>query len=165
MGSQDKPFFWSKNPNTMIKTAADKMEDACAYYETGKSLRDCEKMTGVCYKSIHREVKKRGLEKGSLSQLVTDKARVEAQMFTISVPTQNIVEKEALIKQKHILFFNNAAILNVRQAMAEPCTRQADYRSRAETINKGRETVLGRSPEAAVQINNSISLEELLRDL
>lgn len=57
-------------------------------------------------------------------------------------------------KTKHIQFFNNAAITNVRQAMAEACENQNDYRARAETINKGREAVLGKTPDTAIQINN-----------
>jgi hypothetical protein len=46
------------------------------------------------------------------------------------------------------------AIRNVKESMAMPCEHQNDFRARAETINKGREVVLGKAPEVAVQVNN-----------
>jgi hypothetical protein len=58
-------------------------------------------------------------------------------------------------RTKHIQFFTNAAVINVKQAMAEPCEGQMGYRMRAETILKGKETVLGKSPDTAIQINNT----------
>lgn len=60
-------------------------------------------------------------------------------------------------KTKHILFFNNAALQNVKESMEFPCESQQDFRNRAETINKGRETVLGKSPDTAIQINHNES--------
>jgi hypothetical protein len=58
-------------------------------------------------------------------------------------------------RTKHIQFFTHAAVTNVRQARDEPCDGQAGYRMRAETILKGRETVLGKTPDTAIQINNT----------
>lgn len=58
-------------------------------------------------------------------------------------------------RTKHIQFFTHAAITNVREAMSQPCDGQADYQRRADTINKCRETVLGKTPDTAIQINNS----------
>ncbi|MFH2122524.1 MAG: hypothetical protein ABIJ50_03430 [Pseudomonadota bacterium] len=66
-------------------------------------------------------------------------------------------------RTEHILFFNHAAIQNVSEAMATKCENQSDYRVRAETICKGRETVLGKSPDTAVQVNTGGSLADALR--
>jgi hypothetical protein len=63
----------------------------------------------------------------------------------------NIVDE----RTKHIQFFTSAAVINVRKAMEEPCEGQVGYRMRAETILKGKETVLGKSPDTAIQINNT----------
>jgi hypothetical protein len=60
-------------------------------------------------------------------------------------------------RTKHIQFFNNAAIQNVKEAMSAICEGQQDYKARAETINKGREVVLGKTPDTAIQINNNQS--------
>jgi hypothetical protein len=122
-------------------------------------------MTGVNYKTIQREVKKRGVSKGDLSQLVTDKINVDTKLATINTTAQYVIVSEAEKRQKHIEFFNSAAIKNVTEAMQAECEGQQDFKARAETINKGRETVLGKTPEIAVQVNNSISLEDLLKDL
>lgn len=58
-------------------------------------------------------------------------------------------------KTKHIQFFTEAAIVNVREAMQTPCDNQRDFKDRADTISKGKETVLGKQPDTAIQINNN----------
>lgn len=58
-------------------------------------------------------------------------------------------------RTRHAKFFNAAALKNVSQAMASVCDSQNDYRARADTISKGREVVLGKIPDAAIQINNN----------
>jgi hypothetical protein len=164
---------------TMIKTSAQRMEEALASFAAGKSLRECEKLHGTNYKKLEREAKKRVVEKGcvsylidakanlgaELSQIIETQAKIDVEVSQLPLETQKVISKEAALRQKHIEFFNQAALINVKQAMASACTGQQEYRNRAETISKGRETVLGRSPDSAVQINNSISLEELLADL
>ena len=96
--------------------------------------------------------------KQSLTEVFNQKTTLNATELII----HNTLVDE---RTKHIEFFNQAAILNVKETMAEPCADQADYRSRADTICRGRETVFGRSPDVAVQINNKLTLEELLADL
>lgn len=64
-------------------------------------------------------------------------------------------------RTKHIQFFTNAAIKNVEEALKAPCEGQQDFKARAETIIKGKETVLGKQPDTAIQINNgSMSLSD-----
>ena len=60
--------------------------------------------------------------------------------------------------------FNRVAVQNVSEAMATKCENQHDYKSRADTILKGKETVLGKSPETAVQVRSVVKMtrEELL---
>ena len=65
----------------------------------------------------------------------------------------NAVQDVVNDRTKHIVFFNKAAVRNVAEAMATNCETQRDYRLRADTILKGRETVLGKSPDTAVQVN------------
>ena len=60
-------------------------------------------------------------------------------------------------RTKHIQFFTHAAVKNVADAMAETCEGQQDYQRRADTILKGREAVLGKTPDTAIQINNNQS--------
>jgi hypothetical protein len=77
----------------------------------------------------------------------------------------NAVQDVVNDRTKHIIFFNKVAVQNVSEAMATKCENQHDYKSRADTILKGKETVLGKSPETAVQVNvSSKSIEEMTRD-
>ena len=64
---------------------------------------------------------------------------------------QDVVEEHT----KNIMFFNKVAIKNVSEAMATKCENQNDYKARADTILKGKETVLGKVPDTAVQVNVS----------
>jgi hypothetical protein len=38
-------------------------------------------------------------------------------------------------------------------------------KAKAEVVSKCRDSVLGKAPDVAVQVNNSISLEDLLKDV
>jgi len=87
------------------------------------------------------------------------------ELATINPTAKYVIENEADLKRKHIEFFNNAAIQNVTEAMMAGCENQQDFKSRADTILKGKEAVIGKTPDVAVQVNNSLSLEELLKDL
>ena len=59
-------------------------------------------------------------------------------------------------KTKHIQFFNRAAITNVKKAVKKVTgkTTQYEHKLLAETISKGKEVVLGKTPDTAIQINN-----------
>lgn len=141
----------------MAKTQEQLLEESITHFRMGKSVRECEKITGINYKKIEREAKKRGHEKGELSQLTSSMTRDRAEFVTLPVTVQDVITKEVDERTRHIEFFNNAAITNVKQAMAEPCENQNDYRARAETINKGREAVLGKTPDTAIQVNTQIN--------
>lgn len=78
-----------------------------------------------------------------------------------SVHVANAIETAVDERTKHIQFFTNAAIQNVQEALKAPCEGQQDFKARAETIIKGKETVLGKQPDTAIQINNgAMSLSE-----
>ena len=165
----------------MFKSSLQRMEEALASFATGKSLRECQELHGPNYKTLGREANRRGVEKGSashfitakadlgseLSQIIEAQATIDVEVSKLSIETQKVISKEAALRQKHIEFFDQAAVLNVRGAMAARCVDQNDYKARSETISAARECVLGRfkAPDVAVQINNSIRLEDLLDDL
>ncbi len=66
------------------------------------------------------------------------------------------VQKEVDERTKHIQFFTHAALRNVQSAVKKitETTSQAEHRMLADTILKGKETVLGKEPDTAIQINN-----------
>jgi hypothetical protein len=109
------------------------------------------------------------VSKGSLNELATKKAEVDAQLVELPLITREVVAREADFRQKHVEFFNTVALQNVRDAMQLGVESQQDCKLRQDTINKGRECVLGPQDavKTAIQINNNnaVSLEDLLRDL
>lgn len=68
-------------------------------------------------------------------------------------------------RTKHIQFFTHAAVKNVQEAMLHPCDGQSDFQRRADTILKGKEAVLGKQPDTAIQINNTVTAERKLQDM
>jgi hypothetical protein len=74
------------------------IDDAIALLASGKSQRECEKLTGIPRSTIDREAKKRGIAKGSMGQLISDKVRVESEIGALSEPMQLLVNAE-VIKQ------------------------------------------------------------------
>lgn len=67
-------------------------------------------------------------------------------------------------RTKHIEFFTTAAVKNVKESMDSVCKDQLDYMRRAETIIKGKETVLGKVPGTAIQINNNLNQSRSMTD-
>jgi len=74
----------------MIKT----LNDAVALYRMGKSPAQCEKLTGIHYKKIEREVKKLGVSKGDVSTLTSDLARDLGDFVKLPVEVQALVSNE-----------------------------------------------------------------------
>lgn len=95
-----------------------------------------------------------------LSQRMADELSVY-DSATVDAMTDAVAERT-----KHVHFFNQCAMKNVREAVEKlnENTTQAEHRLVAETILKGRETVLGRNPDTAVQVNSSsLSIADAIR--
>lgn len=69
------------------------LDDAIALFRAGHSPRECDKLTGINYKKIEREAKKRGVEKGDLSHLTQSMASDTAKYVALGVADQDIVTK------------------------------------------------------------------------
>lgn len=133
-----------------------KMEEALSHVKSGKSFRQAYLLTGVNYKKIEREAAKRGIKKGDLSQIIAEKTMVETKFVSLCDSDKTIVNDIVDERIKHIQFFNHAAIKNVQESMALRCESQQEFKFRSETIAKGREVVLGKAPDTALQINQNI---------
>ncbi len=70
------------------------LDRAIALFRSGESLRECEKQTGVNYRKIDREAKKRGVSKGDVSQLISSMASDKVSFVTLPVTEQMLVTKE-----------------------------------------------------------------------
>lgn len=137
----------TKNQSDEIK------EQARTYWRAGRSQRWIALELNVSASSINSWVKGTAQD---LNELVNTKTIVLQQENQLSAQERSAVQEIVDERTKHIEFFTNAAVKNVRAAMLKPCEGQADYRMRADTILKGKETVLGKQPDTAIQINNSV---------
>jgi len=67
---------------------------------------------------------------------------------------QHVVDE----RTKHILFFDNATVDNISKMVKKigDNTTIVEHRIAQSAIKDGRETVLGKQPDTAIQINNNI---------
>lgn len=146
-----------------------------AYFEEGFSLAEIVARHNVDIKdrsSISRRAAKEGWIKGENATLTDTEVQIK-QMTAIVVEKKSTMNATALDihnsvvdeRTKHIQFFNDAAVLNVKDSLAAPCESQNDFRARAETIAKGREVVLGKTPDTAIQINSSGNTQIVSADM
>ena len=123
------------------------------------SVRDLAKKYGISVSSVQaykpkidpetERIVNAGVAYKTGLALISDNAKANA--------ITNAVDE----RTKHLAFFTSAAVKNVQSAMKEPCEGQADYRMRADTILRGKETVLGKQPDTAIQINNNAQTKTL----
>ena len=137
----------------MARLTDDQREKILAQFHAGASQNELAKRFEVSPATINKLCK--GIEPKNVDKVNT-LTRIKTELAAQSEYEVNAIHSEVEERTKHILFFNAAAIRNVQEAMNEPCASQQDFKARAETIVKGRETVLGKSPETAVQINNQL---------
>lgn len=76
----------------MAKTKS--LDEALNLYAIGKSIRECEKLTGIPKSTIDREAKNRGIIKGSVGHLITDKIKVEAEIGTLPGTLRDTINEE-----------------------------------------------------------------------
>jgi len=76
----------------------------------------------------------------------------------------NAVQAVVDERTKHIVFFNRVSVQNVFEAMATKCENQREFKLRADSLLKGKETILGKSQETAVQVRSVVKMtkDELL---
>jgi hypothetical protein len=144
----------------MAKPTELQWQRAKSLYEADKSLREIEKETNINYRTIDRQAKKEGWKKGSLSQLIVDAARVQKEFVTLDATQQQIVSQEVSQRLRHEQFFTNATLKNLTVMMKKvDDTASIAEHSQAQTaLAKGKEVVLGKAPDTAVQINNNNAL-------
>ena len=136
-----------------------------AFYERGLSLGEITLRPEVDIKDrgvISKKAKQAGWIKGIKATLVDKEIYAKQSVAEIAeekatLNTTDRIVHDTLVDErtKHLAFFTNAAVKNVQQAMRTTCEDQADLRMRADTILKGKETVIGKQPDTAIQINNN----------
>lgn len=136
----------------MARLTDDDRQKILADFHAGKSQNALAKKYEVSTATINKLCK--GVEPKHLEKVNT-LTRINTELADESEYEVNAIHREVDERTRHILFFTNAAVRNVRAAMELECASQFEIKARAETILKGKETVLGKTPDTAVQINNT----------
>lgn len=108
---------------------------------------------------------KRGVSNGAVAKITKGVSRDVSSIVSAGIQyhqalhTQDerivsAVEQVVNEAASRMEWLNSVAIQNVRESMAASCENQQDFKHRADTILKGRETVFGKTPDTAIQINN-----------
>jgi len=149
-----------------------RMDEAVSLYGMGKSTREIEKLTGINNRTVAREATRRGVLKGQLEEIVADLSQTETKLTQIDaklsqmpVIMSQMIKDTAEARKLQIEFFNNAALSVVSEAMAMEAPDLHAGKAKMEIVSKGRESVLGKAPDVAVQVNNNFTLEDLLKDV
>jgi len=128
-------------------------DELLADWKTGKySERDLASKYRISPATVHKNVT--GVDK-SIAPLISAQVEINQQIAELSEQELSRFKQEVDERTKHIMFFNNAAIVNVAGSLKLPCDSQNDFKARAETISKGREVVLGKTPETQVNVQNN----------
>jgi len=70
------------------------IDEALALFASGKSPRECEKLTNISASTIARRAKERGIVKGSVAQLISDAVRVGAEFGAQNDAVKQLVQTE-----------------------------------------------------------------------
>lgn len=139
-----------------VKTTPEEWKRAREYFEAGLSLAKIVAKTGISKTQISKRSNQEEWAKGTeKAALVADAVRVEVAKGTLTEQARSVHDELVDEQTKYIRFFNQAAIKNVQSAMNSSCESQNDYRARADTIAKGREVVLGKTPDTVINNTNA----------
>jgi len=109
---------------------------------------------------------KHGVSKGAVNKLCKGIDQDGAPIVTAGIQYRQALEAhddrivtaiESAVDErvKRQEWLNIQALQNVKESMAHPCEGQQDFQRRADTILKAKDTVIGKQPDTAIQINNS----------
>jgi hypothetical protein len=132
-------------------------DKAKALHEADKSLRQISDETRIDNSNIAKRAKKEEWQRGVLPKLIEDTARVREE-FTALLPHQQRVVEDAVIERlKHVEFFKRSTMKNLSTMMRkvdETITIQ-EHTQAQTALQKGKETILGKDIDTAIQINNT----------
>lgn len=93
------------------------IEEALALFASGKSPRECEKLTGFAASTIARKAKERGIVKGSVTQLISDVVRVSAEFGAQNDAVKQVVSDEVARQLEGMEFYATNARKAVKMGL------------------------------------------------
>ena len=132
-------------------------DKAKALYEADKSLRQISDETRIDNSNIAKRAKKEEWQRGVLPKLIEDTARVREEFTALLPHQQRVVEDAVTERLKHLEFFKRSTMKNLSTMMRkvdETITIQ-EHTQAQNALQKGKETILGKDIDTAIQINNT----------
>ena len=142
----------------MARLTEEEKQKIMADFHAGKSQNFLAKKYEVSPATINKLCK--GLAPKHVEK-VNALTRINVELSEESEYEVNAIRSEVDERTKYILFFTDAAVRNVKASFDLPCESQREIKDRAETILKGKEVVLGKTPDTAIQINNEAQQPKL----
>ena len=142
---------------------AKQWETVRAFFERGLSLADIVARDEVAIKSksqISKRAAKDGWIKNEKETFLLAEIAAKATLSDIKRQKETLTSTELIVHNILVIeateraeWLNTAAIRNVQEAMDCKCENQNDYKTRADTICKAKESIFGKAPTTAIQVN------------
>lgn len=145
----DSGFFYF-----MSRKAVYDKDQILADWKTGKySTRKLAAKHRISYGTVHSIVS--GVEK-SLEPLINTEVAIRQELANLSDHELNTFVNEVNERTRHIVLFSTATEKNIITLMSKIDASMSigEHLATQTTILRGKETVLGKEPSVAVQINN-----------
>lgn len=132
-----------------------------------RTVRDVADKYKISVATAHKLVK--GEEK-TVAVLVNKQCELNQEVALLNEHELNAFTSEVVERSKHIQFFTSATLRNISVMMSkikpetvntetkqviDPGSTISDHRVAQAAIKDGRDTVLGKTPDTAIQINNT----------
>lgn len=148
----------------MARLTDSQWEIARADYEVrGISIRQIAKEYDVAPSTVSRRAKKEGWVEGKAQHLVERKVKAvielqdtQQQMQHLNATQLAVVDNEVERRLRLEQRFTESALRNQELAdqMLNSCVEMKEIKAHADLTAKNKETILGRQPDTAIQINN-----------
>lgn len=140
-----------------IKFTAEQWERAKEYYEAGLTLSQITEKTKMDKAAISRKAKLEEWVKNNdqKQQLIRDATNVAVEKSKMTKQALSVHDELVNEQTKQVMFFNRLTLQNLNM-MARKLTAESsiiDHRIAQQTIKDGKEVVLGKAPDTAIQIN------------
>jgi len=126
------------------------------YWRVGKNCTWIGKQMKITRHTVAKIVQNQPQD---LNLLVNGQIEINQFLAALTENQKNLVNDEVKQRSQFIDLFNNMAIRNAVTATAKIGTGTSigEHRLLADTIRISRETVLGKGPDTAIQVNNNLA--------
>ena len=141
-----------------IKTSNLEWSVAKEYFEAGLSLSKIEKKTGISRSALSKKSHSDGWSKETGKDVLIQQD-IQLKLAKETLNETALMVHDELVNERttHIQFFNNGTIKNLSIMLnkIDETTTINEHRIAQSALNDGRDNVLGKTPETAIQINNT----------